>query len=303
MNAGALQLALGPILYFWPRQQVLDFYARIADTPVDIVYLGEVVCAKRRALRGADWLALARELGAAGKQVILSTLALVEAESELAGMRRIIDNGEFPVEANDMAAVNMLAAAGAAFTAGPYLNVYNAATLRVLAGAGARRWVAPVEHTRALLAAILAERPAGMAAELMVYGRLPLALSARCFTARAHNLPKDACDFRCGDYPDGMPLNTRDDRLFLTLNGIQTQSGAVVNLIGELADMAAVGINAVRLSPQAGHMEEVIASFRAALAGRVDSRQAGQALAPYLPAPACNGYWYGRSGMDWQTRP
>ena len=35
------QLALGPLLYYWPRQATLAFYADMADAPIDIVYLGE----------------------------------------------------------------------------------------------------------------------------------------------------------------------------------------------------------------------------------------------------------------------
>ena len=72
-----MKLSLGPILYFWPREQVLDFYKQAATWPVDIVYLGEVICSKRRLLKPDDWLAIAEELRAAGKEVVLSTLALV----------------------------------------------------------------------------------------------------------------------------------------------------------------------------------------------------------------------------------
>ena len=159
-----MKLSLGPILYFWDRDAVFDFYARVGDAPVDIVYLGEVVCAKRRALRSEDWLRIAEELESAGKEVVFSTLALIEAESELGGMRRLCDNRRFPVEANDMGAVNLLAGR-TRFVAGPHLNIYNAGTLALLAAAGARRWVMPVELGRDLLAPLQATRPAGMETE------------------------------------------------------------------------------------------------------------------------------------------
>ena len=42
------KLSLGPVLFNWPSDIWRDFYYRMADeAPVDIVYLGEVVCSKR----------------------------------------------------------------------------------------------------------------------------------------------------------------------------------------------------------------------------------------------------------------
>jgi hypothetical protein len=35
----AMKLALGPVLYYWPRETLLSFYEQVADWPVDIVYL------------------------------------------------------------------------------------------------------------------------------------------------------------------------------------------------------------------------------------------------------------------------
>ena len=320
-----MRLSLGPILYFWDRDAVFDFYARVADAPVDIVYLGEVVCAKRRALRGEDWLRIAEELELAGKEVVFSTLALIEAESELGGMRRLCENGRFAVEANDMGAVNLLAGR-ARFVAGPHLNIYNAGTLALLAAAGARRWVMPVELGRDLLAPLQAARPAGMETEVFAFGRLPLAFSARCFTARAHNLGKDDCGFRCADYADGMLLSTQEDKPFLVLNGIQTQSAETCNLVGELDAMRALGVDVVRISPMGGVIGgtpgtrvrgpramdgasadspqsrgtfEVVGAFRGALDGTLDAAAAGARLAAHAPYGSCNGYWYGRAGMDW----
>lgn len=296
-----MKLSLGPILYYWERERVLDFYAQAAGWPVDIVYLGEVVCSKRRALRFEDWLEVADRLTRAGKEVVLSTLALVEAESELGAMRRIAGNGRYAVEANDAAALNMLSAAGdASFVAGGYLNIYNGETLDLLYQLGARRWVLPVEQSREMLAALQARRAPGLETEVLVFGRLPLALSARCFTARAHRLPKDECEFRCRDYPDGLALATREGNRFLTLNGIQTQSGSSCNLAGALPELAELGVEIARLSPQSWGMGEIVRRFRAAVDGDLTPAAAEAQLLAYLPDGVCNGYWHGEPGMVWQ---
>jgi collagenase-like PrtC family protease len=297
----SMKLALGPMLYYWERDRVLDFYAQAAGWPVDIVYLGEVVCSKRRALRPDDWLALAEQLAQAGKEVVLSTLALVEAESELGALRRAVGNGRFPIEANDTAALNMLSAAGGTrFIAGPYLNVYNGETLELLHELGACRWVLPVELSRDMLAALQARRPDGMETEVQVFGRLPLALSARCFTARAHHLPKDECEFRCRDYPDGLALATREGARFLTINGIQTQSGGSANLAGALPEMHTLGVDVARLSPQSQDMDKVVRLFRAAVDGNLAAAETENRIQTHLPDGACNGYWHGEPGMAWQ---
>lgn len=295
MNAG-LDIALGPILPFWDRAAVLDFYAEAAAWPVDTVYLGEVVCAKRRALGLEDWLDVARMLAAAGKQPVLSTLALIEAQSELAALARICAQEQFPVEANSMAAVSLLAA-GAPFVIGPHLNVYNAETLAWLCRLGAQRWVPPVELDRETIGAILAGCDAPPVLEVFAFGRLPLAFSARCFTARHHGLTKDDCGFRCGDHPEGLALATQEGEPFLVLNGIQTQSARTCNLIGALPGIAALGARAVRVSPQREGTAEILGVLRAVLDGALDAEAAAARLAPLAGAGFCDGYWRGAPGM------
>jgi O2-independent ubiquinone biosynthesis protein UbiV len=290
-----MKLALGPILYYWPRDTVFDFYRQAAAWPVDIVHLGETVCSRRHLLRLPDWLALAEELAATGKEVVLSTQALLESESDLKVVRKLAANGRFTVEANDMGAVRLLSQAGAAFVAGPYLNVYNPETLSVLADLGAKRWVMPLEMSRATL-----ERMApAIETEAFVYGKMPLAFSGRCFTARHYNLQKDDCQFRCLDHPDGLALRTQEGVAFLTLNGIQTQSGRVYNLLHELATLRAAGVGVLRISPQSMHTQRIVQAFRDALERRADVKEATRRLEKLMPGQPCDGYWHGRAGLEY----
>src|SRR5690606_29461469 len=148
-----MRLSLGPLLYYWPRATVRDFYARMADTAVETIYLGETVCSRRHELRTDDWLALARELKSAGKQVVLSTQVLIESPADLRTLRRLCENDEFLIEANDSSALGCLPE-GAAFIAGPHLNAYNGQTLKWFADLGAVRWVMPVELSHQALQAV-----------------------------------------------------------------------------------------------------------------------------------------------------
>jgi collagenase-like PrtC family protease len=291
------RLSLAPVPYFWPREKLLKFYDRVALLPVDIVYLGETVCSKRRSLNLTDWLELATSLQAAGKEVLLSSLTLLEAGSELASLKRLCQQHDFFIEANDMSAVQLLAGAQP-FVTGPAVNIYNARTLSVLAGLGLLRWVLPVELSHETLAAMQAQRPAGVETEVFVFGRLPLAYSARCFTARAHNLPKDDCQFRCLEYPDGMLLSTREDESFLVLNGIQTQSALTLNLISELDALRRLQVDVLRISPQSSHTDTVIRLFHDCLQGTCSPQAAATELAGLMPVGPCNGYWHGSAGMD-----
>ncbi len=291
-----LKLSLGPLQYFWPRERTLTFYREAAQWPLDIIYLGETVCSKRRELGTRDWLALAIELAGSGKQIVLSSLALVEAESELGALRRLVDNGDCWVEANDLSAVQLCRSRNVPFVAGPSLNVYNHRALALLMEDGLRRWVPGVEQGEALLrelrAATLAEGRSMPELEVIAFGRLPLAYSARCFTARALDVAKDQCEFRCIHYPDGMPLATREGKPFLRINGIQIQGEEITDLGPELPVLRELGVDVLRLYPQLDGMSEVINHFD--LARR----------APVAPPRLAmrNGYWHGEQGMHIATR-
>jgi len=287
-----MKLSLGPVLFYWDRQQLLDFYADMASQPLDVIYLGATVCSRRRNMGLAVCLGLARELGEqTSAQLVRSGLTLVEAASELSSLRRLCDNGELLVEANDMGAVQYLSEKGLPFVGGPALNLYNGYALAELVNSGMRRWVPPVEiagsmirQAREQLAQLGVSLPE---IEIFAYGHLPLAYSARCFTARAENRPKDDCQFCCQNYPEGIPLLSQEGEALFTINGIQTMSASVSNLLADYPALVDSGAELLRLSPRASGMAEVVAAFDAVRHGAL----------PPLAVEGCNGYWHGQPGM------
>lgn len=290
-----MKLSLGSLLYYWPRQKVIDFYQQIAESKIDIVYLGETVCSKRKQMRTQDWFDLANELSKAGKEVVLSTLALTESESDIKTLKRICENRKYMVEANDMSAVSLLE--GRPFVTGHSVNLYNQHSLNLLSKSGLKRWVMPLELSHKTLEDILNNKAYKIETEVFAFGRIPLAYSARCYTARAHNLQKDNCEYRCIDYPEGMLLNTQEAHRFLTLNGIQTQSAHTCNLISEIEQMKKLSVDILRLSPQANNMGKVIELFSQAVTGEMEIDIACTKLSPLAANGECNGYWKGHAGM------
>jgi O2-independent ubiquinone biosynthesis protein UbiV len=303
-----LALTVGPVLYHWPRQAMLDFYACVADSAADTVVLGDTVCARRRELKLDDWLGLARDLAAEGKEVVLATQTLVESEADLRLVRRLAEQAEFMVEAGDASALQALAGPRP-FALGPHINVYSRAALVEHAALGAVRWTAPVELAIDAIALVNppqtpVHNPAGdaIATEVFAWGRLPLAFSARCFTARHHGLNKDDCAYRCMDDADGLLVASGEGEPFLAVNGTQTQSAATQCLIAHGAALRAAGVSRLRLSPGANGFVDVIRHFDAVINGganAADALRALQELAP--PGGLADGFAARRPGLEWSV--
>jgi O2-independent ubiquinone biosynthesis protein UbiV len=293
------ELTLGPVLFNWAPEAWRDFYFRIADeAPVSSVYLGEVICSKRAPLFQPFLETVAKRLAAAGKTVVLSTLAEVMSQLDRDLVAEVCAKDGL-VEANDASA--LLRLRGRPHHIGPFMNVYNERTVAVLAGGGACHVCLPAEMPARAIRPLCAEAgKLGVTSEVQVFGRLPLALSARCYHARAHGRTKDSCRFVCDQDPNGMPLYTLEGKPFLAVNGIQTMSHDYLNLIGELADLQAMGVARFRLSPHACDMAAVAETFRAVLDRRWDAMEATARLdALKLGAPFSNGFFYGKPGHRW----
>jgi collagenase-like PrtC family protease len=279
----------------------------VADSPADTVVLGEVVCSRRREYKAADLLSLAQELRQAGKEVILGTQALIESEAELRTLRERCAQDDFLVEAGDASALHRLQ--GRRFVLSPHVNVYSREALQEYAALGAVRWVPPVELDLATVACINPPQepvrtPQGEAVqtEFFAFGRMPLAFSARCFTARHWKLPKDECEFRCLGDPDGLLLKSAEGADFLVLNGIQTQSAGLQCVLDRPEALRAAGVSRIRLSPCAQGFDEVLRLHEAVFNEGADAAQALRDLqALPLPGALVNGYALGRPGLQWNA--
>lgn len=289
-----MKYALGPVLYYWPKTETETFYQAAKDSDADIIYMGETVCTKRREMKVPNWIELAKEISKSGKQVVLSTLALLEAPSEINEMRQLINNGDFLVEANDLAAINIAQEHRVPFVAGPAINCYNAYTLKLLQKQGMVRWCMPVELSRDWLSNILEQFDSlpiqrQFDVEVFSYGYLPLAYSARCFTARSEDKPKDKCETCCIKYPVGREVFSQEQQKVFVLNGIQTQSGYCYNLGNNLKDMHGL-VDVVRLSPLGIETLDLVKQFRA--------NEDGSSPLAIEHQRDCNGYWNGIAGLE-----
>jgi collagenase-like PrtC family protease len=289
-----MQLTLGPVLFNWNPDQWRDFYFRIAEeAPVDTVVVGEIVCSKRSPFIADQIPTVIERLVACGKRVLLGSLTLMSLPRERRQMAELAETKDFMMEVNDLSCLGMIG--GRPFAVGPFVNIYNEAAAAYFASRGAERICLPPELPLPSIREIAAALPE-VAFEVFSFGRVPLAISARCYHARLNKLSKDNCRFVCDRDPDGLAVLTLDNEPFLAMNGVQTLSYACTSLLGEIEDLAAAGVRALRLSPQHCDMVAIAKAFRSVIDGKDSAAEAARALSQIYPIPITNGFLYGKPG-------
>ena len=266
-----MQISLSQIPFNWNHETVTNFYQEIATLPLDTIYIGNTVCSKREATVSIQqWLEIAENLQAQGKKVIFSTLALIETSAELQQLTKICSEIPFLIEANDIGTVNILAHNNKRFACGPGINIYNHNSIKVLQEKGMVRWTPPVELSIDAIAQIKAATTSFSATtDLYAFGYLPLAISARCYSARIEGLDKEHCNNICNKTPYGHAVDTTDNRDFLRINGTQTMSGAIHNALNGWKAAQTAGIDSLRISPANADMKQVIEQTYKMLDGEI----------------------------------
>ncbi len=297
-----MKLTLGPVLFDWSRDELIRFYEEVAGMDIDRIYIGEVICAKKRSLEISDIEAIGTRLERAGKEVVVSSLAVVSNENELE-MVRSISTLPFPVEANDMSVFNIIptdssiAGGQRGVIAGPHITTYNVPAVKFLQGIGVKRVIFPVELSKESVAYNILHT--GIEAEVFAHGKVPLAFSWRCYTSRAYNLSKTRCQFHCRRYPDGMVLRTMDGEPVFTVNGTSILSASIYTLAGCIEDLREIGVSAVRVSPQYRDMARVVAVFRKRLDGEMGPIEAIEVLRETAGEGLCNGWYHAQAGKEY----
>lgn len=297
-----MDLTIAPNPFFWNAEFVRSFYAGLAEAPIARVVLGELVCSKRLPFWQDEIPQAIAALQAAGKEVALTSLALITLKRERKLTADLLGLG-LPIEVNDLSALHHIPE-GIPFWVGPLVNVYNEGTLRWLARRGAKRICLPPELPMASVAVLAGVAQAeGVALEVWGHGRLPLAISGRCYHARLHERAKDSCQFVCDQDPDGRDVDTLEGQSFLAVNGVQTLSQAYACMADHAARLQQMGISALRLQPQSSGFNAICDEYAQLLAGT----QSADALVVNLGIldprmQFCDGFGRDVAGASWRKR-
>ncbi|MFL1780412.1 U32 family peptidase [Candidatus Hepatincolaceae symbiont of Richtersius coronifer] len=303
----AYKLTLGPCLFNWKVNDWRDFYYNIAEnSEVDEVYIGEVVCQKRYPFFEVAMNDVVDRLISCGKRVHFSTFSLILGELEMSICKKLIEQTtqeasgltkqSSMIEVNDVGLLGLFG--DHPYIIGPTINVYNEDTVETLRKQGAQRFCFPYEIDKESLN-IMAQNPY-IEKEVFAFGRMPLAIAARCYHARIHGTTKDDCRYVCEKDYNGKAITTLTDENFLTVNGTQTMSFTYVNLINELQDLLSMGVNIFRISPHFMDIVGILALFKQVLDKKIDSKEGFIKINALMPLQSkfSNGFYYGEAGRN-----
>lgn len=291
-----MELTLGPVLFDWKREDLLKFYEDAVNMPVSTVYLGEVVCSKRRGLTLDDIKEVAGALTKSGKNVYLSTLAIVSTEEELSFIRELTGLG-FAISANDISAVSIAREREVECATGPHIAAYNTDDIKFLKRMGIKRITFPVELSAESIK--YNTKNSEIFTEVFAHGKVPLAFSWRCYTSRAFGLTSANCEFDCRKFPDGMEISSIDDEPIFTVNGKSILSNKTYTLIESIDELKAMNVGALRISPHHEHTGETVKIFSERLKGTIGSDQALTRLSEITGNGLCNGWFKAGAGKDY----
>lgn len=296
------KLVLGPLPYHWSAERRRSFYSAIAERgPYDRVVLGETVCSKREPPVAEAMAEAEVALKAAGREVVRPTITLAVDDEDVQVLEAVAKtaNAGALIEANDTGALALLS--GKPHHIGPMVNVYNEGTLRALAARGATAVTLPWELPRRSVEVLAGEaRRLGIECGVNVFGRAPLAISARCYHARAHGLTKATCRLICDQDPEGLEVDTLEGDPFLVVNGLQTQALTVTLLVHEIADLIRAGVTAIRLAPLDVDMVAAGQVYADLIAGTIPPDEAEERLLDLLEdRPVANGFFHAEPGANW----
>jgi collagenase-like PrtC family protease len=298
-----MYLSVGANQFFWKPDAWSASYEALAKAPVKRVVLGELVCSKRLPFYQDRIPGAIDTLLAEGKEVAVTSLALITLKRERKLSAELLEAG-VEIEINDLSMLAYLPK-GVAFSVGPLVNVYNEGTLRWLAERGATRICLPPELPLEPVR-ILAQlgRDLGVAIEVWGHGRIPLAISGRCYHARLHHRTKDNCQFACEDDPDGLTVSTLEGQGFLAMNGVQTLSDSFACADHQIETLHEAGVSGLRLSPQTGEFAAICALYRDRIDGTIKRGEVARAIQAAHPGISlCDGFLTGKSGADWSGAP
>ncbi len=294
-----MELTVGPNQFFWPADTWSGFYNDFTQSPVDRVVVGELVCSKRLPFYQDRIPEAISKLVEAGKEVALTSLALVTLKRERKLTAELAEMG-VAIEINDLTALAHLPE-GVEFFVGPLVNVYNEGTLKWLASRGARRVCLPPELPIASVETLVkAATDLGVAIEVWGHGRLPLAISGRCYHARLHGRTKDNCQFACEDDPDGLDVLTGDGKPFMAMNGVQTLSDTYACTDHQIEMLRSVGVSALRLSPQSQGFMRLCTLYRQRIDQTLSQGELSKDILSANPdIRLSDGFLSGACGADW----